>query len=158
MQMQRGCSRCLGALAHQNGLQPPPSLTKKPFAASKHHSCAIIQVAMTNESPKPDTTTAAAAAAAATPTPTPTPAAAAADTSVSPSRPQEPRTTPRLTPHLPPQITEEAPGELTAVVDELLDSLSTKFASVSSEIFEKIEAMSKRLDAMEASLQGSGSK
>lgn len=47
------------------------------------------------------------------------------------------------------------PGELTAVVDELLDSLSTKFASVSSEIFEKIEAMSKRLDAMEASLQQS---
>lgn len=53
-------------------------------------------------------------------------------------------------------LSEDAPGELTAVVDELLDSLSTKFASVSSEIFEKIEAMSKRLDAMEASLQQSG--
>ncbi|KAI5853088.1 hypothetical protein DFP73DRAFT_535076 [Morchella snyderi] len=53
-------------------------------------------------------------------------------------------------------LSEDVPGELTAVVDELLDSLSTKFASVSSEIFEKIEAMSKRLDAMEASLQQSG--
>jgi heat shock factor-binding protein 1 len=38
-------------------------------------------------------------------------------------------------------------------VDDLLNSLSTKFASVSSEIFEKIEAMSKRLDQMEATLQ-----
>lgn len=56
---------------------------------------------------------------------------------------------------LPKQLSEDTPGELTAVVDELLDSLSTKFASVSSEIFEKIEAMSKRLDAMEASLQQS---
>ncbi|KAI5843689.1 heat shock factor binding protein 1 [Tricharina praecox] len=42
---------------------------------------------------------------------------------------------------------------LDAVVDDLLDSLSSKFASVSSEIYEKIEAMSKRLDAMENSLQ-----
>ncbi|KAL0635005.1 hypothetical protein Q9L58_006034 [Maublancomyces gigas] len=82
---------------------------------------------MTSEPPKSDSTAAATTAATATP--------AAADTSIS----------------------EDAPGELTAVVDELLDSLSTKFASVSSEIFEKIEAMSKRLDAMETSLQqGSG--
>jgi predicted Zn-ribbon and HTH transcriptional regulator len=35
----------------------------------------------------------------------------------------------------------------------LLENLSTKFASVSKEIYDKIEAMSKRLDAMEASLQ-----
>jgi heat shock factor-binding protein 1 len=40
------------------------------------------------------------------------------------------------------------------VVDDLLDSLQSKFASVSSEIYDKIEAMSRRLDAMEASLQG----
>ncbi|PWW76676.1 hypothetical protein C7212DRAFT_319522 [Tuber magnatum] len=51
---------------------------------------------------------------------------------------------------------EEAPAELTAVVDDLLNSLSTKFASVSSEIFEKIEAISKRLDQMEAQLQQTG--
>ncbi|PUU73665.1 hypothetical protein B9Z19DRAFT_1094554 [Tuber borchii] len=51
---------------------------------------------------------------------------------------------------------EEAPAELTAVVDDLLNSLSAKFASVSSEIFEKIEAMSKRLDQMEAQLQQTG--
>jgi len=44
--------------------------------------------------------------------------------------------------------------ELTVVVDDLLDSLQSKFASVSSEIYDKIEAMSRRLDAMEASLQG----
>ena len=44
-------------------------------------------------------------------------------------------------------------SELTAVVDDLLDSLSAKFASVSSEIYEKIEAMSRRLDAMEQGLQ-----
>ncbi|KAG0126349.1 hypothetical protein HOY82DRAFT_615287 [Tuber indicum] len=50
----------------------------------------------------------------------------------------------------------EAPAELTAVVDDLLNSLSTKFASVSSEIFEKIEAMSKRLDQMETQLQQTG--
>jgi heat shock factor-binding protein 1 len=39
------------------------------------------------------------------------------------------------------------------VVDDLLDSLSGKFANVSKEIYDKIEAMSRRLDAMEASLQ-----
>ncbi|KAL7265858.1 hypothetical protein RUND412_011614 [Rhizina undulata] len=51
-----------------------------------------------------------------------------------------------------------APGdetELNAVVDDLLDALSTKFTSVSAELFNKIEEMSKRLDAMEASLQAS---
>ncbi|KAI5807014.1 hypothetical protein EDC01DRAFT_637830 [Geopyxis carbonaria] len=51
--------------------------------------------------------------------------------------------------------TDNAP-DLTAVVDDLLDSLSSKFASVSSEIFEKIEGMSRRLDAMEQTLQQSG--
>ncbi|KAF8538125.1 hypothetical protein BDD12DRAFT_885986 [Trichophaea hybrida] len=56
----------------------------------------------------------------------------------------------------PPAETVES-SELTAVVDDLLDSLQSKFASVSSEIYDKIEAMSRRLDAMEASLQGGGS-
>ncbi|KAG0644310.1 heat shock factor binding protein 1 [Tuber brumale] len=54
-------------------------------------------------------------------------------------------------------VSGEPSTELTAVVDDLLNSLSTKFASVSSEIFEKIEAMSKRLDQMETQLQQTGS-
>ena len=35
--------------------------------------------------------------------------------------------------------TEDAAGELSAVVDELLDGLSTKFSTVSAEIFAKSE-------------------
>ncbi|KIN05004.1 hypothetical protein OIDMADRAFT_17807, partial [Oidiodendron maius Zn] len=38
-----------------------------------------------------------------------------------------------------------APAELSAVVDELLNSLSNKFAGVSSEIFAKMDEMSRRL-------------
>ncbi|KAI8625379.1 heat shock factor-binding protein [Xylariaceae sp. FL1651] len=43
--------------------------------------------------------------------------------------------------------------ELTAVVEELLNSLSNKFAGVSSEIFAKMDEMSRRLDSLEAALQ-----
>ncbi|KAI1326810.1 heat shock factor binding protein 1-domain-containing protein [Xylariaceae sp. FL0255] len=43
--------------------------------------------------------------------------------------------------------------ELTAVVEELLNSLSNKFASVSSEMFTKMDEMSRRLDNLEAALQ-----
>ncbi|CAJ2507794.1 Uu.00g089800.m01.CDS01 [Anthostomella pinea] len=43
--------------------------------------------------------------------------------------------------------------ELTAVVEELLNSLSNKFAGVSSEIFAKMDEMSRRLDNLEAALQ-----
>ncbi|KAL5329018.1 hypothetical protein ACEPPN_002527 [Leptodophora sp. 'Broadleaf-Isolate-01'] len=65
-----------------------------------------------------------------------------------------------------------APAELSAVVDELLNSLSNKFAGVSSEIFAKskhpihsipfgdtqpdnlaVDEMSRRLDNLEATLQ-----
>ncbi|KAH6680538.1 putative heat shock factor-binding protein 1 [Halenospora varia] len=46
-----------------------------------------------------------------------------------------------------------APAELSAVVDELLNSLSNKFAGVSSEIFAKMDEMSRRLDNLEAQLQ-----
>ncbi|KAG4436164.1 hypothetical protein IFR05_008368 [Cadophora sp. M221] len=46
-----------------------------------------------------------------------------------------------------------APAELSAVVDELLNSLSNKFAGVSSEIFAKMDEMSRRLDNLEATLQ-----
>ncbi|KAI1076047.1 heat shock factor binding protein 1-domain-containing protein [Whalleya microplaca] len=43
--------------------------------------------------------------------------------------------------------------ELTVVVEELLNSLSNKFTSVSSEIFAKMDEMSRRLDNLEAALQ-----
>ncbi|KAI1266465.1 heat shock factor-binding protein [Xylariaceae sp. FL1019] len=43
--------------------------------------------------------------------------------------------------------------ELTAVVEELLNSLSSKFNGVSSEIFAKMDEMSKRLDNLEAAMQ-----
>ncbi|KAI1503605.1 heat shock factor binding protein 1-domain-containing protein [Biscogniauxia marginata] len=43
--------------------------------------------------------------------------------------------------------------ELTIVVEELLNSLSNKFAGVSSEIFAKMDEMSRRLDNLEAALQ-----
>ncbi|KAI9850065.1 MAG: hypothetical protein M1838_006145 [Thelocarpon superellum] len=50
-------------------------------------------------------------------------------------------------------VSDSAPAELTAVVDELLDSLSSKFSSVSSEIFNKMDDMSRRLDSLEETLQ-----
>ncbi|KAF8469213.1 heat shock factor binding protein 1-domain-containing protein [Kalaharituber pfeilii] len=64
----------------------------------------------------------------------------------SPAKPEDTKSKPQ-----------DAPAELTAVVDDLLNSLSQKFATVSSEIFEKMDAMSKRLDAIEAALSSSGS-
>ncbi|KAI0883225.1 heat shock factor binding protein 1-domain-containing protein [Annulohypoxylon maeteangense] len=48
--------------------------------------------------------------------------------------------------------------ELTAVVEELLDSLSTKFTTVSSEIFAKMDEMTRRLDSLESALQASEEK
>ncbi|KAI5788625.1 heat shock factor binding protein 1-domain-containing protein [Pyronema domesticum] len=44
-------------------------------------------------------------------------------------------------------------AELTAMVDDLLEKLQTKFSTVSTEIFGKIEAMSKRLDEMEKGIK-----
>ncbi|MCJ1298695.1 hypothetical protein MMC08_001485 [Hypocenomyce scalaris] len=49
--------------------------------------------------------------------------------------------------------TEDAPAELTAVVDDLLNGLSTKFSAVSAEIFAKMDDMSRRLDTLEAAIQ-----
>ncbi|CCU75071.1 Bgt-2742 [Blumeria graminis f. sp. tritici] len=43
--------------------------------------------------------------------------------------------------------------DLSAVVDELLNSLSNKFAGVSSEIFAKMDDISRRLDNLEANLK-----
>ncbi|KAI9875872.1 MAG: hypothetical protein M1830_007862 [Pleopsidium flavum] len=51
---------------------------------------------------------------------------------------------------------EDAPAELTAVVDELLNGLSTKFSAVSTEIFAKMDDMSRRLDNLEANIQAGG--
>jgi len=47
----------------------------------------------------------------------------------------------------------DAPSELTAVVDELLNSLTVKFSSVSTEILAKMDEMSRRLDNLETTLQ-----
>jgi len=49
--------------------------------------------------------------------------------------------------------TDDAPAELSVVVDELLNSLSNKFAHVSSEIFAKMDDISRRLDTLEVTLQ-----
>ncbi|KAL2151848.1 hypothetical protein VTH82DRAFT_5032 [Thermothelomyces myriococcoides] len=53
---------------------------------------------------------------------------------------------------------DDARGELTAQVDELLNTLSNKFASVSSEIFAKMDEMSRRLDNLEAQLMANKDK
>ncbi|KAL2167716.1 hypothetical protein VTG60DRAFT_892 [Thermothelomyces hinnuleus] len=53
---------------------------------------------------------------------------------------------------------DDARGELTAQVDDLLNTLSNKFASVSSEIFAKMDEMSRRLDNLEAQLMANKDK
>lgn len=50
---------------------------------------------------------------------------------------------------------DDARADVTAAVEELLNSLSNKFAGVSSEIFAKMDEMSRRLDNLEAALQES---
>ncbi|KAI5867328.1 heat shock factor-binding protein [Durotheca rogersii] len=51
------------------------------------------------------------------------------------------------------EATTNSTDELTVVVEELLNTLSNKFAGVSSEIFAKMDEMSRRLDNLEAALQ-----
>ncbi|KAM0290321.1 hypothetical protein ACHAO9_005098 [Fusarium lateritium] len=53
---------------------------------------------------------------------------------------------------------DDARADVTAAVEELLNSLSNKFAGVSSEIFAKMDEMSRRLDNLEAALQDNKSK
>ncbi|KAH7152370.1 heat shock factor binding protein 1-domain-containing protein [Dactylonectria estremocensis] len=53
---------------------------------------------------------------------------------------------------------EDARADVTAAVEELLNTLSNKFAGVSSEIFAKMDDMSERLDKLEAALKESQSK
>ncbi|KAK0719776.1 hypothetical protein B0H67DRAFT_643091 [Lasiosphaeris hirsuta] len=48
--------------------------------------------------------------------------------------------------------TDDAHAELTAQLEELLNTLSNKFAGVSSEIFAKMDEMSRRLDNLETQL------
>ncbi|KAF4976509.1 hypothetical protein FZEAL_6827 [Fusarium zealandicum] len=53
----------------------------------------------------------------------------------------------------PDNASDDARADVTAAVEELLNSLSNKFAGVSSEIFAKMDEMSRRLDNLEAALQ-----
>lgn len=53
----------------------------------------------------------------------------------------------------PENASDDARADVTAAVEELLNSLSNKFAGVSSEIFAKMDEMSRRLDNLEAALQ-----
>ncbi|EAT82326.1 hypothetical protein HBI56_090720 [Parastagonospora nodorum] len=49
--------------------------------------------------------------------------------------------------------------ELAQVVDDLLSQLNTKFSTISSELLSKMDDMSRRLDNLEATIQGGeGSK
>jgi heat shock factor-binding protein 1 len=47
---------------------------------------------------------------------------------------------------------DDSRADVTAAVEELLNTLSNKFAGVSSEIFAKMDEMSRRLDSLEAAL------
>lgn len=53
---------------------------------------------------------------------------------------------------------EEVRPDVTAAVDELLNTLSTKFTAVSSEIFAKMDDMAKRIDKLETELMESKAK
>lgn len=53
---------------------------------------------------------------------------------------------------------EDARADVTAAVEELLNTLSNKFAGVSSEIFAKMDDMSERLDKLEAALKENQAK
>ncbi|KAI1312806.1 heat shock factor binding protein 1-domain-containing protein [Xylaria venustula] len=54
--------------------------------------------------------------------------------------------------------TGKSSDELTIQVEELLNSLSSKFTTVSSEIFAKMDEMSRRLDNLEAALRANEEK
>ncbi|KAJ9629465.1 hypothetical protein H2203_001839 [Taxawa tesnikishii (nom. ined.)] len=51
-----------------------------------------------------------------------------------------------------------APAELTAVVDDLLNQLTTKFSNISSELISKMDEMSRRLDSLEATIQANAAQ
>ncbi|KAI0977392.1 heat shock factor binding protein 1-domain-containing protein [Xylaria arbuscula] len=54
--------------------------------------------------------------------------------------------------------TGKSSDELTIQVEELLNSLSSKFTTVSGEIFAKMDEMSRRLDNLEAALRANEEK
>ncbi|KAK3373861.1 heat shock factor binding protein 1-domain-containing protein [Lasiosphaeria ovina] len=56
------------------------------------------------------------------------------------------------------QTSDNARSDLTAQVEDLLNTLSNKFAGVSSEIFAKMDEMSRRLDNLEAQLMANKDK
>lgn len=58
----------------------------------------------------------------------------------------------------PDNTSDDARADVTAAVEDLLNTLSNKFAGVSSEIFAKLDEMSRRLDNLEAALQESKGK
>ncbi|KAM0722356.1 hypothetical protein Q7P37_001797 [Cladosporium fusiforme] len=50
------------------------------------------------------------------------------------------------------------PAELVQVVDDLLNQLNSKFSTISSELIEKMDEMSRRLDNLEANIQTSNAQ
>ncbi|KAK1766196.1 hypothetical protein QBC33DRAFT_542136 [Phialemonium atrogriseum] len=55
--------------------------------------------------------------------------------------------------HTASQTSDDARAELTAQIEDLLNTLSNKFSGVSSEIFAKMDEMSRRLDNLESQLK-----
>ncbi|ROW02944.1 hypothetical protein VSDG_01947 [Cytospora chrysosperma] len=53
---------------------------------------------------------------------------------------------------------DDARADLTQQLDDLLNTLSNKFAGVSSEIFAKMDEMSRRIDTLEAALIASNDR
>ncbi|EKV10664.1 Heat shock factor binding 1 [Penicillium digitatum] len=72
-----------------------------------------------------------------------------------PPSPDKPESSPLAGVSLLSQPNSEAQGQLTAAVDDLLNELQTKFDKVSTEMFGKLDDMTKRLDELEASLTAS---
>jgi len=52
--------------------------------------------------------------------------------------------------------TADAPTELTAAVDDLLETVRSKFSTATTEMLAKMDDMSRRLDNLEAVLRASG--
>ncbi|ROW15847.1 hypothetical protein VPNG_02439 [Cytospora leucostoma] len=57
-----------------------------------------------------------------------------------------------------PSTADDARADLTQQLDDLLNTLSNKFAGVSSEIFAKMDEMSRRIDTLEAALIASNDR
>ncbi|KAG6077165.1 hypothetical protein E4U16_002083 [Claviceps sp. LM84 group G4] len=57
-----------------------------------------------------------------------------------------------------PSVPESSSPDVSAAVEDLLNTMSNKFASVSSEIFAKMDDMSRRLENLEAALQAGKEK